>query len=44
MKPVRMTVKIRNGHSLMRSASVPETIEAVVAQKTIWKYQSDAVE
>ena len=35
-------MKIRNGHSLMRSASVPETIEAVVAQNTIWKNQSEA--
>jgi molybdopterin biosynthesis enzyme MoaB len=26
----------------MRSASVPETIEAVVAQNTIWKNQSEA--
>jgi hypothetical protein len=38
-----MAVKIRNGHSLMRSASVPDTIEAVVAQNTIWKNQSEAV-
>jgi hypothetical protein len=29
---------------LMRSASVPETIEAVVAQNTIWKNQSEATE
>ena len=42
MNAVRTTVKIRNGHSLMRSASVPETIEAVVAQNTIWKNQSEA--
>src|SRR5690606_29971188 len=44
MKPVRMTVKSRNGHSLMRSASVPETMEAAVATKTIWKNQSEATE
>ena len=37
MKAVRNTTKIRNGHSLMRSASVPETIEAVVAQNISWK-------
>ena len=39
----RMTTKIRNGHSLMRSARVPETIDAVVAQNTIWKNQSEPV-
>ena len=44
MKPVRTTVKIRKGHSLMRSASVPETIEAAVATNTIWKNQSEATE
>ncbi len=38
---VRTTVKIRNGQSLTRSATVPETIEAAVATKTIWKNQSD---
>ena len=31
MKPHSRITKTRNGHSLMRSASVPETIEAVVA-------------
>ncbi len=36
MKPVSMTVKIMNGHNRMRSASVPETTEAAVAQNTIW--------
>ena len=41
MKPVRTTTKIRNGHSLIRSAKVPETIEAAVATNTIWKNQSD---
>ena len=44
MKPVRIAVKIMNGHSLMRSASVPETIEAAVATNTIWKYQSEPAE
>ena len=39
---VSTATKPRNGHSLIRSARVPETIEAVVATKTIWKNQSDA--
>ncbi len=41
MTPVSTTTKMRNGQTLMRSASVPETIEAAVATKTIWKNQSD---
>lgn len=44
MNPVRKTVKIRKGQRRMRSASVPETIDAAVATKTIWKYQSEAEE
>ncbi len=44
MTPVRTTTKIRNGQTLMRSARVPETIEAAVATKTIWKNQSDITE
>ncbi len=44
MMPVRTTVKIINGQNLMRSATVPETIDAAVATKTIWKNQSDATE
>ena len=40
--PVSTTVKIRNGISLMRSASVPDTIDAAVATNTIWKNQSEA--
>jgi hypothetical protein len=32
------------GQNLMRSARVPETIEAAVATKTIWKNQSDITE
>ena len=44
MTPVSTTVKIRNGHSLMRSARVPETIEAVVAQNISWKKKSDPTE
>ncbi len=41
MTAVRTMVKIRNGHSFILSATVPETIEAAVATKTIWKNQSD---
>ena len=40
----RMTTKIRNGQTLMRSARVPDTIEAAVATNTIWKNQSDIEE
>ncbi len=32
------------GHTLIRSAHAPETIETAVAQKTIWKNQSEATE
>jgi hypothetical protein len=34
----------KNVHSLTLSAIVPDTIETVVAQNTIWKYQSDPSE
>ena len=34
-------MKTKKEVSLTRSASVPETMEAVVATKTIWKNQSD---
>ena len=44
MIAVRTVTKMKKGTILMRSASVPDTIEAVVAQKTIWKNQSDATE
>jgi hypothetical protein len=44
MIEVRMIVKIRNGQSLIRSASAPETIEAVAAQNISWKKKSDPVE
>ena len=44
MMAVRTAVKAKNAQSLTRSASAPETIEAVVATKTIWKNQSDMVE
>ena len=37
-------MKTRKVHSLTRSASAPETIEAVVATNTIWKNQSDITE
>ena len=44
MKPVSSVTKMKNGTILMRSATVPDTIDAVVAQKTIWKNQSEATE
>ena len=44
MSAVRISVKRKNDHILTRSATAPETIEAVVATKTIWKNQSDMVE
>jgi hypothetical protein len=44
MTPVRTTTKARNGHSLIRSARAPETIEAVAATKTSWKKKSDPIE
>ena len=39
-----MAAKIINGHTLIRSAHAPDTIEIAVAQNTIWKNQSDATE
>ncbi len=42
--PVRTAVKIRNGQIFMRSAIVPDTIEAAVATNTIWKNQSEDAE
>ena len=44
MRAVRTNVNAKNAHSFTRSASVPETMEAAVATKTIWKNQSDIVE
>jgi len=44
MIAVRRMVKVRKGHSLIRSASAPETIEAVAAQNINWKKKSDPVE
>ena len=41
---LRTMTKIRNGQTLMRSAKVPDTIDAAVATKTIWKNQSDMTE
>jgi hypothetical protein len=38
------STKIRNGQSLIRSASAPDTIEAVAAQNISWKKKSDPVE
>ena len=40
---VRIAMKRKNDHSFTRSASAPDTIEAVVATNTIWKNQSDIV-
>ena len=37
-------VKTRNGHSFTRSARVPDTIEAVVAQNISWKKKSEPTE
>src|SRR6056297_342659 len=42
--PVSRITKIRNGHSLIRSASAPDTIEAVAATNTSWKKKSDPTE
>src|SRR6056297_3262229 len=44
MTPVSTTTKARNGHSLIRSASAPDTIEAVAATKTSWKKKSEPIE
>ena len=41
MKAVRISVNAKNAHILIRSAMAPDTIEAAVATKTIWKNQSD---
>ena len=44
MIAVSTATNTRKDHSLTLSARVPETIDAVVATKTIWKNQSDMVE
>ena len=41
MIAVSTRVKTKNDQSLTRSASAPETMDAAVATKTIWKNQSD---
>ena len=44
MTAVSTAVKTRKDQSLTRSASAPETMEAVVATKVIWKNQLDISE
>ena len=44
MTAVKTSVKRKNDHILTRSAKAPDTMEAAVATKTIWKNQSDMVE
>ena len=44
MTPVSMSVNTKNDHILTRSARAPETMDAAVATKTIWKNQSDITE
>ena len=44
MMAVRISVKAKNDHILMRSAMAPETTDAAVATNTIWKNQSDMTE
>ena len=44
MMAVSSSVNRKNDHILTRSARAPETMEAAVATKTIWKNQSDMVE
>ena len=41
---VSIAVNAKKDHSFTRSASAPETMDAVVATKTIWKNQSDITE
>ena len=42
--PDKIAANKKNGHNLILSAIAPDTIETVVAQNTIWKYQSDPSE
>ena len=44
MMPDNNAANKKNGHNLILSAKVPETIDTVVAQNTIWKYQSEPSE
>ena len=41
---VSTSTKMKNDHILTRSATAPDTIDAVAATNTIWKNQSDIVE
>ena len=43
MIEVRMIVNTRKGHSLMRSAKAPDTMDAVAAQNINWKKKSEPV-
>ena len=42
--PVKIAANKKNGQILILSANVPDTIDIVVAQNTIWKNQSDPSE
>ena len=44
MIAVRTRVNRKNDHIFTRSASAPDTMDAAVATKTIWKNQSDITE
>ena len=44
MIAVSSSVNRKKDHILTRSASAPETMDAAVATKTIWKNQSDMTE
>ena len=41
MIPDKIAANKKKGHNLILSANVPDTIDTVVAQNTIWKYQSE---
>ena len=43
MIAVSTRTKMKKDHIFTRSARAPETMEAAVATKTIWKNQSDMV-
>ena len=42
--PANIAANNKNGHNLILSANAPEQIDTVVAQNTIWKYQSEPSE
>ena len=42
--PVKIAANKKNGQILILSANVPDTIDIVVAQNTIWKNQSEPSE